>query len=80
MPSKRKITQTKPLFGSRRSHSMRATRHVFKPNMQSKAIYVPELNRFVRVWVTARELRTIDKIGLVEFLRRHNLSLEALAE
>ncbi|MGQ9908523.1 MAG: 50S ribosomal protein L28 [Candidatus Flexifilum sp.] len=80
MPGKRKITQTKPLFGNRRSHSMRATRHQFKPNMQAKAIYVPELNRFVRVRVTARELRTIDKIGLLEFLRRHNLSVKELGE
>lgn len=80
MPGKRKITQTKPMFGNRRSHSMRATRHQFKPNIQSKAVYVSELDQFVRVQVTARELRTIDKIGLMAFLRRHNLSLKALTE
>ena len=80
MASKHKITQTKPMFGNARSFSMRATRRTFNPNLQFKAIYVEEIGQFVKVRVTARELRTIDKIGLPEFLRRHDLSLKALTE
>ena len=80
MASKHKITQTKPMFGNARSFSMRATRRTFNPNLQFKAIYVEEIGQFVKVRVTARELRTIDKIGLPEFLRRHGLSLKALTE
>ncbi len=78
MPSKRKITQRKPQFGNRRSHSMKATRHKFKLNMLNKRIFVPEIGRHVRVQVTARELRTIDKIGLVAFLKRQGITLESL--
>lgn len=78
MAGKHKITQTKPMFGNDRSFSMRATRRKFSPNLQSKAIYVEATGQFVKVRVTARELRTIDKIGLPEFLRRHGLSLKAL--
>lgn len=80
MASKHKITQTKPMFGNARSFSMRATRRKFNPNLQSKAIYVEETGQFVSARITARELRTIDKIGLPEFLRRQGLSLKALAE
>lgn len=78
MARKTKITQTRPMFGNRRSHSMRASRRLFNPNLQSKQIYVPETDEFIRVRVTARELKTIDKIGLVEFLSRQGLTLNAV--
>ncbi|GAB4320366.1 MAG: 50S ribosomal protein L28 [Phototrophicales bacterium] len=78
MPGKRKVTGVKPQFGNNRSHSMRATRRTWQPNIQNKRIYVPELKRHVRVQVTAGELRTIDKIGLVEFLKRQGRSIKSL--
>lgn len=78
MAGKKKVTGTKPLFGNNRSHSMVATRRKWKPNLQNKRIYVPELGRHVRVQVTAKELRTIDKVGLREFLKRQGRSLESL--
>lgn len=78
MPGKKKVTGVKPQFGNRRSHSLKATRRQWKPNLQNKRIYVPELKRFVRVQVTAREIKTIDKIGLREFLARQGRSLESL--
>lgn len=78
MAGKRKITQAKPMFGNARSFSMRATRRKFEPNYQNKSIYIEELHQFVRVQVTARELRTIDKIGLGEFMRRQGRSLKEL--
>ena len=30
----KKLTEKKPLFGNRRSHSLRATKHAQKPNLQ----------------------------------------------
>ncbi|MBK8023906.1 MAG: 50S ribosomal protein L28 [Chloroflexi bacterium] len=80
MASKHKITRTKPMFGNARSFSLRATRRKFSPNLQTATIFVEETGQAVRVRVTARELRTIDKIGLPEFLRRQGLSLKALTE
>jgi large subunit ribosomal protein L28 len=80
MAGKHKITQTKPMFGNARSFSMRASRRKFSPNLQSRKIYIEETGQFVTVQITARELRTIDKIGLPEFMRRHGLSLKALTE
>ena len=78
MAGKRKITQAKPMFGNSRSFSMRHERRAFNPNYQNKSIYVESLDRFVRVRVTVGELRTIDKIGLSEFMDRQGRSLKEL--
>ena len=78
MPGKRKITGTKPLFGHSRSKAFNTVKRLFKQNLQNKRIYVPELDRWVRVKITAKELRTIDKIGFMEFLKRRNIPLKQL--
>jgi large subunit ribosomal protein L28 len=78
MASKRKITAKKPMFGNNRSHSMKSTRRQFKPNIQSKRFWVAELGRFVRVKVSAQEIKTIDKIGLPAFLKRQGISMKSL--
>lgn len=80
MVGRSKITQTKPMFGNARSFSMRATRRKFNPNLQNKRIYIEETGQFVQVRVTAGEIRTIDKIGLPEFLRWYGLSMKALTK
>ena len=78
MSTKRKISQVRPQSGNRRSHSLKATRRQFKPNYQQKRIFVTEIQRFVRVTVTAQELKTIDRIGLPAFLKRQGRSLESV--
>lgn len=78
MAGRHKITQKQPMFGNNRPFSLKATRRKFHLNMQTKRIYVPELQKYVRVQVTAGEIRTIDKIGLPEFLKRQGLSLKGL--
>lgn len=78
MASKRKITGTKPLFGQSRSKAFNTSKRQFKPNLQNKRIFVPELDKWVRVKVTAKELKTIDKIGLLEFLKRQDIPLSQL--
>ena len=52
----KKITEAKPLFGNRRSHALNATRHAFKPNLQTVTINGEKYR------VTARELRTLKKV------------------
>ena len=53
----KKITDTKPLFGNRRSHALNATKHTLKPNLQTITINGKKYR------VSARELRTIKKIN-----------------
>ena len=38
-------------------------RRVYKPNLQWRRIWVPELGAFVRVRISTKGLRTIDKKG-----------------
>lgn len=78
MAGKRKITGVKPMFGQSRSKAFNTVKRKFKPNLQNKRIYVPELDRFVRVRVTAKEIKTIDKIGLQEFCKRRGVKFESL--
>ena len=56
-----KLTTKKALFGNRRSHSLRATRHAQKPNLQ-KVI----LEDGSKVVMSTRELRTLKKHSTVE--------------
>ena len=37
--------------------------------MQNKRIYVPELKRWVRLTVSTRALRSINRVGLLSYLR-----------
>ena len=52
----KKATEKKPLFGNRRSHSLRATKHAQKPNLQ-----VVTLADGSKVRMSAREKRTLEK-------------------
>ncbi|MGO2825280.1 MAG: 50S ribosomal protein L28, partial [Brachybacterium alimentarium] len=53
-----------PSFGKSISHSHRRTSRRFDPNIQRKRFYVPSLGRTVRLRVSARGLRTIDRRGI----------------
>ena len=75
MPRKCQITGKKPMSGHNVSHAHNVTNKWQKPNIQTKRIFVPELGRSVRLKVSARALRTIDKKGLVPFLRDNGLTI-----
>ena len=62
------LTGKKPLVGNHVSHSQRKVKRVQKPNLKKKRIYVPELGRFVRVKLSVRALRTVNKKGFMSFL------------
>ena len=62
--------------GHRVSHANNKTHHKFESNLQDKRLFVPELGKTVRVRVSTRVLRTIDKLGFVGALKKYNLSLK----
>lgn len=70
-----RLTNKKPLVGHRVSHSNRKTKMRQLPNLQNKRIFVPEENRWVRVRLSARALRTVSKKGLVQFLKDEGLTM-----
>ncbi|MDF1816910.1 MAG: 50S ribosomal protein L28 [Verrucomicrobiales bacterium] len=54
-------------------HVTKTVKRQFKPNLRNKRIWVPELNKFVRVRVSARGLKTIDKNGAYKTLKAAGL-------
>ncbi|MGD9252777.1 MAG: 50S ribosomal protein L28 [Holophagae bacterium] len=73
------LTGKKPLTGNRVSHSNRKTKRRQLPNIQDKRIYVPELERWVRVRLSTRALRTVRRKGLMTFLHDQGLTLKDVA-
>lgn len=76
MSRKCALTGKRPLSGNHVSHSNRKVKRVQRPNVQSKRIYVPELGHFVRIKMSARALRTVNKKGLLNFLKDEGLTLK----
>ena len=54
-------------------HVTANTPRYFTPNLQEKCIWVPELKRFVKVKLTARALKTINKNGAYATLKNAGL-------
>jgi large subunit ribosomal protein L28 len=69
------ITGKRRLLANNVSHSNIKTKRWQMVNVQERRLWVPELKRFVRLQLTTRDLRTIDRIGLVEFANRHGYKL-----
>ncbi|MEM7111182.1 MAG: 50S ribosomal protein L28 [Chloroflexota bacterium] len=74
--AKCRLSGRKPMSGHNVSFSQKKTKRQFKPNVQSKRIYVPELGRSVRIKMSVRAMRTVDKIGLMVYLEKQGLTLK----
>ena len=70
-----KITNKRPLVGNNVSKSKRRAKRRQMPNLQNKKIFVPELGRTVQIKLSVSALKTIDKYGLMFYLKKQNLSL-----
>ncbi|MCB0789929.1 MAG: 50S ribosomal protein L28 [Flavobacteriales bacterium] len=46
------------------------TKRTFAPNLQDRRYFLPEENKWVTLRVSAAGMRTIDKIGLSEAIKR----------
>jgi large subunit ribosomal protein L28 len=56
------------MSGNNVSHANNKTRRRFLPNLQSHRFWVPSEGRWVRLRVTARGIKTIDKLGIEHVL------------
>ena len=66
-------------FGHRVSHAKNRTKHVFKPNLQYKRIYVPSLEKTVRLTLSAQAIRIIDKLGPEGAFKKYNVDINQFA-
>jgi len=69
------ITGKRKLRARNVSHSNIKTLRWQNVNIQTRRLWVPELKRHVTLRVTAADLRTIDKIGLLAYAKRHSAKL-----
>ncbi len=70
------LTGKKVRSGKNVSFSNRHTARTFEPNLQSKRVWVPELGKFVKLKLSARAIRTIDRKGLLAALKSEGKTLK----
>jgi len=54
-------------------HITKRVKRKIYPNLRDKRIFVPELGRWVRVKLTARALKTVNKVGAFKVLTEAGL-------
>ncbi len=64
------LTSKKRMNGHKISHSNIKTKKVFKPNIQKKRVFDIETGRFVKLAISTRALRTLNKYSLSEMISR----------
>jgi len=64
------LTGKKPMTGNKVSHSNMKSKRRFLPNLQKKNFFIPETGQTVQINVSTSALRTIDKLGIFDYLKR----------
>ena len=73
--AKSDITGKRKLAAQNVSHSNIKTKRWQNVNIQTRRVWVPEYNRYVTLNLTTRDIRTIDKIGVMAYAKRHGVKL-----
>jgi large subunit ribosomal protein L28 len=64
------ITGKKTIVGNKVSHSNHKTKRTFMPNLQTKRFFIAEEDKWITLKVSTSALRTINKIGISEAIKR----------
>ena len=64
------LTGKRPITGNNVSHSNAKTKRRFLPNIHKKRMYIPELNKWVSLKISAKALKTINKLGIYAYLKK----------
>ena len=70
-----KITGKRPRVANNVTKANNKTKRRQLPNLQSKKIFVPELGKAVKLKLSTKAIKTIDKHGLLPYLKKKGLSL-----
>lgn len=63
------ITGKRVITGNNVSHSKRRTRRTFEPNLFSRKFYDPDNDNWVKLKVSAKGIRIINKKGLANAMK-----------
>ena len=64
MSARCQLTGRAPSFGKSVSHSHQRTSRRFDPNIQVRRYWLPSEGRTVRLTLSAKAIKTIDRIGI----------------
>ena len=62
------VTGKRPAVGNNVSHANNKTRRRFLPNLHNHRFWVESENRFVRLRLSTKGMRIIDKVGIDQVL------------
>lgn len=58
------LTGREPGFGNTVSHSHRRTRRRWDPNLQTRRYWLPSEGRYVRLRLSAKAIKMVDRLGI----------------
>lgn len=64
------LTGKRPITGNNVSHANNKTKRRFLPNLMKKRFYIPELDKWVTLKVSTSALKSINKLGIYEFIKK----------
>ncbi|QUW01391.1 50S ribosomal protein L28 [Chloracidobacterium sp. MS 40/45] len=64
------VTGKRPMSGHNVSHANNRTKRRFLPNLQRQRFWVPSENRWVRLRLSARAIKTINRYGIEYVLKK----------
>ncbi len=64
------LTGKRPITGNHVSHSNRKTKRRFVPNIHKKRYYIPELDTWVTLKLSAKAMRSINRLGVYAYLKK----------
>ncbi len=62
------VTGKRPAVGNNVSHANNKTRRRFLPNLHTHRFWVESENRFIKLRLTTKGMRIIDKVGIDQVL------------
>lgn len=72
------LTGKRRLVGNKVSHANNKSKMTQKPNLQTKRVFDPETGETIKLRLSTRAIRTLDKVGsLSKFLRKYRHLFEA---
>ena len=64
------VTGKRPVAGNNVSHAKNRTRRRFLPNLHSHRFWVEGEKRFVKLRLSAKGIRIVDKVGIEDVLKK----------
>ena len=62
------VTGKRPVTGNNVSHAKNHTKRRFLPNLHTHRFWVESENRFIKLKISAKGMRVIDKLGIDQVL------------